>query len=181
MVLDNAQKVIGIELSAAAQAIWLRQEQGEKGIENLAPATKVAYDFIRTKADPIEEDIIMIDELKKAARAKNYKPEGVPVERFVKDADLKKISVDRLTARLGLTKYDLPAPMSEEEFTTKKVKILLSQHIGAPAVPAVKVGDRVTKGQRIGTAKEGALSVALHASIDGVVDAVTERYIRIKK
>ena len=123
----------------------------------------------------------MIDELKKAARAKNYKPEGVPVERFVKDADLKKISVDRLTARLGLTKYDLPAPMSEEEFATKKVKILLSQHIGAPAVPAVKVGDRVTKGQRIGTAKEGALSVALHASIDGVVDAVTERYIRIKK
>jgi len=65
MVLDNAQKVLGIELSAAAQAIWLRQEQGEKGIDNLAPATKVAYDFIRTIADPIEEDIIMIDELKK--------------------------------------------------------------------------------------------------------------------
>jgi histidine ammonia-lyase len=65
MVLDNAQKVLGIELSAAAQAIWLRQEQGEKGIDNLAPATKVAYDFIRTKAAPIEEDIIMLDELKK--------------------------------------------------------------------------------------------------------------------
>ena len=63
MVLDNAQKVIGIELSAAAQAIWLRQELGEKGIENLAPATKAAYDHIRTIAAPIEEDIIMINHL----------------------------------------------------------------------------------------------------------------------
>jgi histidine ammonia-lyase len=59
LVLDNAQKVIGIELSAAAQAIWLRQEQGEHGIDNLAPATRAAYDFIRTFADPIEEDVIM--------------------------------------------------------------------------------------------------------------------------
>ena len=63
MVLDNAQKVIGIELSAAAQAIWLRQELGEKGIDNLAPATKAAYDHIRTIAAPIEEDIIMINHL----------------------------------------------------------------------------------------------------------------------
>ena len=65
LVLDNAQKVLGIELSAAAQAIWLRQEQGEKGIDNLSPACKAAYDFIRTQADPIEEDILMMDELKK--------------------------------------------------------------------------------------------------------------------
>ena len=63
MVLDNAQKVIGIELSAAAQAIWLRQEMGEQGIDKLAPVTKVAYDFIRTKANPIEKDIIMLEEL----------------------------------------------------------------------------------------------------------------------
>lgn len=65
LVLDNAQKVIGIELSAAAQAIWLRQEQGEHGIDNLAPATRAAYDFIRTFSDPIEEDIIMQPELAK--------------------------------------------------------------------------------------------------------------------
>ncbi|MGF6376422.1 histidine ammonia-lyase [Clostridiales Family XIII bacterium PM5-7] len=65
MVLDNAQKVIGIELAAAAQGIWLREEIGESGINNLAPATKAAYDYIRTVADPIEEDVIMHDELTK--------------------------------------------------------------------------------------------------------------------
>lgn len=65
MVLDNAQKVIGIELAAATQAIWLRQEMGEHGIDNLAPATRAAYDFIRSKAEPVEKDILMIDYLAK--------------------------------------------------------------------------------------------------------------------
>ncbi len=63
MVLDNAQKVIGIELAAAAQGIWLREEIGESKTENLAPATKAAYDFIRTLSAPVETDIIMHDEL----------------------------------------------------------------------------------------------------------------------
>jgi Na+-translocating ferredoxin:NAD+ oxidoreductase RnfC subunit len=122
----------------------------------------------------------MIAELKNAARIKNYKPENVPFERNVKDADLKKISVGRLTARLGLTKYDVPAPMSED-FTTARVKLMLSQHLGAPSVPTVEVGQTVKKGQLIASAKEGALSVNLHASMDGVVESITPRYIRIKK
>lgn len=65
MVLDNAQKVIGIELAAAAQGIWLRQEIGESDISNLAPATRAAYDYIRTVSEPVDEDILMHDELKK--------------------------------------------------------------------------------------------------------------------
>lgn len=65
MVLDNAQKIIGIEIASAAQAIWLRQEMGEAGIDNLAPATKAAYDYIRTVSAPVERDVIMHDELVK--------------------------------------------------------------------------------------------------------------------
>lgn len=65
MVLDNAQKVIGIEIAAAAQAIWLRQEMGEGGIDKLAPATRAAYDYIRTLSDPIDSDVIMHEELVK--------------------------------------------------------------------------------------------------------------------
>ena len=65
MVLDNAQKVIGIELAAAAQGIWLRQEIGESDISNLAPATKAAYDYIRTVSEPVDDDILMHNELKK--------------------------------------------------------------------------------------------------------------------
>lgn len=62
LVLDNAQKVLGIELFAASQGIWLR---GERGIQRLAPATGAVYEHIRRSVEPVDEDIIMHDELKK--------------------------------------------------------------------------------------------------------------------
>jgi len=62
MIMDNAQKVIGIELFSAAQAIWLR---GEKG---LAPATRAAYDYIRKEVDPVDTDILMHNEFVKFDR-----------------------------------------------------------------------------------------------------------------
>ena len=56
----------------------------------------------------------------------------------------------------------------------------LSQHIGAPAVPVVKAGDKVTKGQLIAQAADG-LSVNIHASISGLVTDVTGKSITIKR
>jgi electron transport complex protein RnfC len=44
----------------------------------------------------------------------------------------------------------------------------LAQHLGAPALPCVTVGERVLKGQKIADA-DGALSVALHAPTSGTV------------
>ena len=63
MIVDNAQKVIGIELVTAAQALWLRTEAGEG---EMAPATKAVYDLIRTKIPPIETDVVMYPNLKAA-------------------------------------------------------------------------------------------------------------------
>lgn len=122
----------------------------------------------------------MIAELKNMARARGHKPPDDIKPDPVKDADLKKVSVERLTMRLGLKKYDVPAPISED-FETNSVKILTSQHLGAPAVPCVNEGDTVKKGDVIATAADGALSVNIHASIDGKVTAVTPKYIKIKK
>ena len=68
MVLDNAEKVLGIELGCAAQAIWLREQIGENHLSDLAPATKKAYDVIRSVSDPVEDDVIMHDELVKFDR-----------------------------------------------------------------------------------------------------------------
>ena len=81
-------------------------------------------------------------------------------------------------ARLGLTRYDKDAPMDETLVPIKKVKILLSQHIGAPAQAMVKVGDEVTRGQMIAQPAQG-LSVGIHASICGKVTEVTDRHIII--
>lgn len=50
----------------------------------------------------------------------------------------------------------------------------LSQHIGAPAVPIVAVGDRVLKGQKIAEAG-GFVSAPVFSSVSGTVKAVEPR------
>ncbi len=51
------------------------------------------------------------------------------------------------------------------------VIIPLSQHIGAPCTPLVKVGDRVLEGQKIGDV-ENALGAPVHATVAGIVKAI---------
>ena len=50
----------------------------------------------------------------------------------------------------------------------------MSQHIGVPATPIVKKGDRVLVGQKIGEAN-GFVSVPVHSSVSGTVKVVEER------
>ena len=54
-----------------------------------------------------------------------------------------------------------------------QVRIPMSQHIGAPAEPVVKVGDRVYVGTLIGKAG-GFVSAPVHASVSGTVKAIAE-------
>lgn len=88
---------------------------------------------------------------------------------------------ERLTARLGLSAYDKAAPLTKTERAFKDVKIMLSQHIGAPCEPCVKVGDKVEAGTLIAKTPEGKLGVALHASVDGEITEITDSYIRIQQ
>lgn len=53
--------------------------------------------------------------------------------------------------------------------------IPLSQHIGAPAVPLVHVGQEVVRGEPIARA-EGFVSVPIHAPATGVIEAIELRY-----
>ena len=50
----------------------------------------------------------------------------------------------------------------------------LSQHIGAPAVPLVKKGDRVLVGQKLAEAG-GFVSANIHSGISGTVKAIEPR------
>jgi Na+-translocating ferredoxin:NAD+ oxidoreductase RnfC subunit len=91
--------------------------------------------------------------------------------------DTRKIPLKRLMERLDVTRYDLHIPFYEDEIQVDKVSIPLRQHIGQPALPVVKVGDRVKKGDLIGEIPEGALGARVHASIDGTVEAVNENIV----
>ena len=50
----------------------------------------------------------------------------------------------------------------------------MSQHIGAPATPCVKVGDRVLKGMKIGQASS-FVSSPVYSSVSGKVKAIEDR------
>ena len=105
-------------------------------------------------------------------------PQGVQPKPVQESREYRKVPEERLMARLGLTKYDKDAPLHEDLVQVKKVKILLSQHIGAPAQAIVKAGDTVTRGQMIAQPAQG-LSVGIHASVNGKVTEVADRYIII--
>lgn len=89
------------------------------------------------------------------------------------------IPLSRLRTRLGLDKYNVSAPVTEFEYVPKKLTILLSQHIGAPAKTVVAVGDKVTQGQVIATACDNVLSVNIHAPVNGKVIQITDKKIVI--
>ncbi len=60
------------------------------------------------------------------------------------------------------------------EFSPGCVRIPLLQHVGAPAVPRVRPGDTVYRGDLIAEIPEGALGARIHASISGTVSEVGE-------
>ncbi len=94
--------------------------------------------------------------------------------------DFRRVPMKRLVSRLGLSRYDVPAPLTEVSATFKQVKLKLSQHIGAPAQSVVEVGDKVSAGEVVGQISPGALGAPIHASIDGTVREVTTDAIVIE-
>ncbi len=71
---------------------------------------------------------------------------------------------NKLTAKIPIENMSEPA----------RVAIAMSQHIGMPCTPCVKKGDRVLKGQCIGTSDAG-LSCPVHASVSGEVLGIEDR------
>ena len=121
----------------------------------------------------------IIQEFKAGLRTGGIKIEKVDPAPVMEDRELRKLPVHRLMARLDLTKYNVAAPFVDTTPSTKYVKIQMSQHIGAPAMPIVKAGDSVSKGQKIAEPREG-LSVAIHCSIDGKVEKVSDKEIVVR-
>jgi len=87
----------------------------------------------------------------------------------------------RLIIRLGLRDFDKPAPMTESGIMPEAVRIGTSQHVGAPAIPVVQVGDHVEAGQLIGNIPEGSLGAAIHASIAGTIVEIQNAFITIRR
>ncbi|MDP4157326.1 MAG: 4Fe-4S dicluster domain-containing protein, partial [Bacillota bacterium] len=74
-----------------------------------------------------------------------------------KNREYRLVPSKRLIARLGLHNFDQSAPMTETAINPEVVYIAKSQHVGAPAIPIVSVGEHVNVGQLIGKIPENSL------------------------
>ncbi len=114
------------------------------------------------------------------------KENGIKPEKKTKWNDVhplreyRKIPEKRIKARLDLAKYDVKAPFSEEDLKVGKLKILMSQSIGAPSIPVVKKGQAIKKRDLVGKAAENALSLPVFSPVDGTVMSVTDNTVVIQ-
>lgn len=128
----------------------------------------------------------LIAEYKAGLRKAGVKaPADVKAAAVQESREYRKVPEKRLAARLGVSRYDVEAPIKPDDYWKEdckifKVRIPMSQHIGAPAVPVVEKGARVKAGDVIAACGKG-LSVAVHASVDGTVMEVTDSAIVITK
>lgn len=110
---------------------------------------------------------VLLSVAKNALKAGGIKPEPHEPSQAHPARSARFVPVERLTARLGLNKYNFATPISGY-MKVKSVRLPLSMHIGAPSVAVVNEGDYVKKGQMVAKANNG-LSVAIHSPIDGKV------------
>ncbi len=108
-------------------------------------------------------------------------PDDIEFKEVAKNREFRKVSMSRLVSRLGLKKYDVPAPLDDNLVKTDKVKIMLNQHIGAPCKAVVKKGDKVSFGQVIGKTDDKSLGVQIHSSIDGVVLEANDKFVMVRR
>ena len=104
-----------------------------------------------------------------------------PAEQFTvsPEREYRMISAGKWKEVLGVAKYDkFPPTYIEEKLKAKEVHVPMVQHIGAPAIPIVKVGDEVKENDMIAQAAEG-LSVPNFAPITGRVTYVDGKTIVI--
>ncbi|MBR0442928.1 MAG: NADH-quinone oxidoreductase subunit J [Clostridia bacterium] len=105
--------------------------------------------------------------------------EGVKYEASA-DRAARQMPTSRWMRMLGVEQYDKHPEFLPELMEFSHVEHLTSQHIGAPSIPCVSVGETVEVGQVIATAAQG-FSVPQHASIAGKVTYVDPTKIVIEK
>jgi len=87
--------------------------------------------------------------------------------------------LQNLVSRLELGAYDVDAPLDPTPLEVGSVSIPLKQHVGVPAVPSVKKGDKVKAGEQIAVVPEGKIGANIHSGIAGTVLGVTDEAITI--
>lgn len=110
------------------------------------------------------------------------RPGGKKVEKVNPNREGRLVPSKVLAERLGLRRFMGKTVYRDmREFDPDRVYILMRQHVGAPAIPTVKAGDTVKRGDVVGITPENMLGTTMHASISGRVAEVTDERVVIER
>lgn len=110
------------------------------------------------------------------------RPGGRVIEKVSENREGRLIPSKILAERLGLRRFmGKTVTRDMRTFDPRRVYIPTRQHVGAPAVPTVKVGDKVKRGDLIAKTPENMLGTTMHASISGKVVEVNPSVVVIEK
>ena len=117
---------------------------------------------------------------KRMAQQAGFKPDNSKRVTPHPMGEFRKVPTKKLMQRLDVLKYKDEGPLRKVDWSPNEVRVPLNQHIGAPSDPIVKIGQKVSKYELIGT-QNGKISSNSHASIDGTVVNILETEIVIHR
>ncbi len=88
--------------------------------------------------------------------------------------------IKKIMAKLDLLKFKNEGPLVDYHWQARHLKLMLSQHIGVPADPVIKLGQAVSANQKIASVGKN-LGAEIHSPIDGKITKITKDYILIEK
>jgi hypothetical protein len=92
--------------------------------------------------------------------------------------ELRKVGIPMLMKKLDLEKYNVAMPFCGKQ-DVQRVRLPINKHAGAPAVPQVRVGQKVRMCDVIAKTDEDKLGAVYHASITGKITDVGDGVIEI--
>jgi Na+-translocating ferredoxin:NAD+ oxidoreductase RnfC subunit len=117
------------------------------------------------------------DDAKVELRRLGVKPERRTPAKAHPMREGRRVPIQALMRRLGVTEYAHPAPLSGATVEAATLRLPLRQGAGAASRPLVRAGERVRAGQPLGEIPDGALGAVLHAPCDARVEAVDEGHV----
>ena len=121
------------------------------------------------------------DDSKAAMRKANLKWSGHTEVKPHAMREGRRVPIKSLMRKLHIEQYEAQAHLEKIDFNPGRARVALKQNAGAPNMPLVKAGERVSAGQQIGRIPEKALGAVIHAPFAGVVESVTDKHITINR
>ena len=93
--------------------------------------------------------------------------------------EFRRVPLSQLRRRLQVEEYERETPFDPARCQPAVVRIRMRQGAGEAAVPVVREGQKIKKGQVAGRVEDSKLGAHVHASIAGKVRMVTPEYVEI--